>query len=89
MFCDLYDSVAAEFPLADPGRVRQVALLRFELEKARAAGTLTLEDSVRVHHLIERRENALRLAERRQRLERETGGAHELREHLARYEGAG
>ena len=73
LFCDLYDSVAAEFPLADPGRIRQVALLRYELEKARAADTLTLEDSVRVHHLIDRREGSLRLAQQRQRLEQDKG----------------
>jgi hypothetical protein len=61
LFCDLYDSVAAEFPGADGSQVRQIALLRFELEKARASGTLTLEDTVRMSHLIERRERALRL----------------------------
>jgi hypothetical protein len=34
---------------------------------------LSLEDAVRVHHLIERREKALRLAETRRRLERDRG----------------
>jgi hypothetical protein len=62
LFCDLFDSVAAEFPGADSSKVRSLALLKFELERARAAGTLTLEDTVRVHHLIGRHENALRLA---------------------------
>ena len=59
LFGDLYDSVAAEFPGADGLRIRQVALLRFELEKAREAGTLPLDDTVRMSHLIERREREL------------------------------
>jgi hypothetical protein len=68
LFCDLYDSIAAEFPGAEGSKVRALALLRFDLEKARAAGTLTLEDAVRVDHLLERREKALRLALQRQRM---------------------
>jgi len=67
LFCDLFDSVAAEFPGADPLKVRAIVLLHFELEKARAAGTLTLEDTVRMSHLIERKERALRLAQRKAR----------------------
>ena len=44
---DLYDSVAAEFPGADGEKIRKIALLRFELEKARTLGTLTLRPSFR------------------------------------------
>jgi hypothetical protein len=87
LFGDLFDSVAAEFPGADGLRVRQVALLKFELEKARAAGTLTLEDLVRTSHLIERREKALRLALRQREIERPPDG---LRGKLSsRYAGNG
>jgi hypothetical protein len=74
LFGDLYDSVAAEFPGADGLKVRQVALLRYELEKARAAGTLTLEDVVRVDHAIEKRERALRLALRQRQAEPSSAG---------------
>ncbi len=85
MFGDIYDSVAADFPGADGVKVRQIALLRFELEKARAAGTLSLEDTVRVSHLIERRENALRLALRQRQIAKSSEG---IRARLAtRYQG--
>jgi hypothetical protein len=62
MFADFYESVERDFPGADPAKVRDVALLKYEMERARTAGTLTLEDIVRVSHLIDRREQVLRLA---------------------------
>jgi hypothetical protein len=62
LFGDLYDSVAAEFPGADGEKIRKIALLRFELEKARTLGTLTLEDTVRLSYLIEISERQLRKA---------------------------
>ena len=82
LFGDIFDSVAADFPGADGLRIRRIALLRFELEKARAAGTLTLEDTVRMDHLIERRERELRLAQQqRQRQAEQPAG---LRDKLHR-----
>jgi hypothetical protein len=86
LFRDLYDSTAAEFPGADGLRIRRIALLRFELEKAREAGTLTLEDAVRVDHAIERRERTLRLALRQRQAEQAAEG---LRSKLSsRYRGS-
>jgi hypothetical protein len=59
-FSDIYDGLAAEFPGAVPEKLRELTVLKYELEKAQTAGTLTLEDLVRMSHLIERREKALR-----------------------------
>jgi hypothetical protein len=73
LFRDLFDSVAAEFPGADPARVREVARLKYELERAQAAGTATLEDTVRVYNLISRREKELRAKARRREVERPEG----------------
>ena len=47
-FSDLYDLAALEFPGGAPTRIREIALLRYELERAQAAGEATLEDVVRV-----------------------------------------
>ncbi len=89
-FADIFDALRIEFgPSADPGRLREIAVLKFELEKAQASGACALEDIVRVHNLIVRKERELRLAEQKRRLERDRGGAEALREHLAKYEGAG
>ncbi len=66
-FADIFDALAVEFgPFADPARLREVCVLKFELEKAQARGC-TLEDTVRVHNLLVRKENALRAAMRRSR----------------------
>jgi hypothetical protein len=70
-FSDIYDGLAVEFSGADPEKLRELTVLKYELERAQMAGTLTLEDLVRTSHLIERRERALRLAEQRKRLERQ------------------
>ncbi len=81
-FSDIYDGLAVEFgPGADPGKLRELTVLKYELERAQMAQTLSLEDLVRVTHLIERREKALRLAEQRKRLERDKGPS--LNEYLA------
>jgi hypothetical protein len=48
-----------------PIRVREIAFLRFELEKAQAAGKCSLEDFVRVNNLILRKEKELRAAKRK------------------------
>jgi hypothetical protein len=48
-FSDIYDGLALEFgPGVDPERIREITVLKFELEKAQAAGTLKLEDLVRL-----------------------------------------
>jgi hypothetical protein len=66
-FADIFDALVVEFgPGADQLRVREIAVLKFELEKAQAAGTCSLEDVVRVHNLIARRERELRAGLRRQ-----------------------
>lgn len=59
-FGDLFDAIIVEHPDADPSRVRELALLRFGLEKAQSAGTASLEDTVRISNLITRRERELR-----------------------------
>jgi hypothetical protein len=59
-FAYLFDLVANDFPGANPIRVRDIAFLKFELEKAQAAGNCSLEDVVRVNNLISRRERDLR-----------------------------
>lgn len=65
-FSDIYDGLALEFgPGADPERIREMTVLKFQLEEAQSAGTLTLEDTVRVFNLIARKAKELRLAQRR------------------------
>ena len=74
-FSDIYDGLAVEFgPNADPERIREVTVLKFELEKAQAAGTATLEDTVRVFNLVTRKEKELRLAKARKRQIEQTEG---------------
>ena len=64
-FADIFDGLALEFgPAADPARLREIAVLKFELEKAQASGACSLEDTVRVHNLIGRKEAQLRAARR-------------------------
>lgn len=63
-FGDLYDALVIELPGADPVRLREIALLRFEHERGQAAGTVSLEDSVRVHNLIARLTREIRNAAR-------------------------
>jgi hypothetical protein len=64
-FTDIYDALSLDHPGADSCKLREVTVLKFELEKAQAAGKCTLEDVVRVHNLINRYEKALRLETRR------------------------
>ena len=65
LFADIFDGLAAEFgPGADPARLREVTFLKFELERAHASGACSLEDIVRLHNVIERKERALRAAKR-------------------------
>src|SRR5271170_1161552 len=59
-FTDIFDALAAEFPGADAIRLRDLALLRFEHERAQASGLCSLEDTVRIYNVIERKERALR-----------------------------
>jgi len=71
-FRDLFEAVAAEFPTASPIALRELAALRFTLEREQGAivnGTdRSLEDLIRVSNTIERKERRLRLAERKHRL---------------------
>jgi hypothetical protein len=87
-FSDLFDALAQEFgPGADPERIREITVLKFELEKAQAAGTATLEDTVRVFNLVARKEKELRFAKARKRQIEQTEG---LRSKLSsRYAGKG
>jgi hypothetical protein len=78
-FSDIFDGLAVEFSGADPEKLRELTVLKYELERAQMAGTLTLEDLVRMSHLVERREKALRLALRQRQVERPEG----LRSRLA------
>jgi hypothetical protein len=64
-FSDIFDLVALEFPGANPLRIRDIALLKYELERAQGAGNCSLEDVVRVHNLIGRREKELRAEAKR------------------------
>jgi hypothetical protein len=64
-FAYFFDLVARDFPGANPIRIREIALLKYELERAQGAGKCTLEDVVRVHNLIGRREKELRAAAKR------------------------
>jgi hypothetical protein len=67
-FSDIYDLLAVEFgPGADPEKLRELTMLKYELEKAQAAGTATLEDTVRVFNLAARKAKELRLAKARAR----------------------
>lgn len=60
-FADIYDLVALDHhPGANPLRVREIALLKYELERAQGVGKCSLEDVVRMHNLIGRREKELR-----------------------------
>jgi hypothetical protein len=63
-FADIYDQLASELPGADPARLREIALLKFEHEKAQAAGSCSLEDTVRVHNLVARLTRDIRAAKR-------------------------
>lgn len=66
---DLIDLAVAEFGSHDPLRLRELAGLRFSLEKTQAAvvngDILRSEDLVRLANLIGRREKELRAAQRR------------------------
>ena len=87
-FSDLYDALENEFgPGADKERIREITVLKFELEKAQVAGTATLEDTVRVFNLVARKEQALRLALRQRQVAKTTEG---MRAKLSsRYAGKG
>lgn len=64
-FGDIFDLTALEFPGADLSRIRAIAFLKYELERAQGAGKCSLEDVVRVHNLIGRREKELRAQARK------------------------
>jgi len=64
-FADIFDGLAAEFPGGNPARLRSIALLKYELERAQAVGDCSLDDIVRVSNLIDKRERDLRTAMRR------------------------
>jgi hypothetical protein len=61
---DIVDSLLLEFGAYDPIRLRELAALRFSLEKVQAAiingDVLRAEDQVRLANLITRREKELR-----------------------------
>jgi hypothetical protein len=61
-FADIYDQLASELPGADPARLREIALLKFDHEKAQASGLCSLEDTVRVHNLVSRLTRDIRTA---------------------------
>jgi hypothetical protein len=87
-FGDVFDALAVEFSGADAGRIRELALLKYEHERAQASGLCSLEDTVRIYNVIERKERALRLAQQRQRFERDKG-VQSLNEYLAALPGGG
>jgi len=68
---DIVDSLVAEFGSHDPVRLRELASLKFALERAQGSvvngGECSLEDLVRLTHLIERRERSLRAGKRQAR----------------------
>jgi hypothetical protein len=85
-FSDLFDALSVEFgPGADLERIREVAVLKFELERVQAAGTATLEDTDRVFNLVARKEKELKLALRQRQVAKSSEG---MRSRLAtRYRG--
>ncbi len=68
-FLDIAEAVAAEFPDASTVALRELAALRFTLEREQgaivASDSRSLEDLVRLTNVVERKERALRLAQRR------------------------
>ena len=68
---DIVAAVAAEFGPANPVALRELAALRFTLEREQGAivsgDQRSLEDLVRLTNAIERKERALRLAQRKPR----------------------
>ena len=67
---DIVLAVVSEFGAANPVALREIAALRFTLEREQGAivsgDQRSLEDLVRLTNAIERKERALRLAKRRQ-----------------------
>ena len=61
---DLLDSLILEFGAHDPARLREIAMLKFMLEREQVSGACTLENIVRLHNVIERKERALRASKR-------------------------
>ncbi len=78
LFADCFDQLAAEFPDVKPLKLREVALLKFAVEKAVAIGNW--EDVVRLHNLIARKEAPLRAQKRAVQV----GGSQGLAEYLAK-----
>jgi hypothetical protein len=76
-FADIFDALTMEYPDADPLRIREVAVLKFAVEKALAVGNF--EDVVRLSNSAERGETRLRLAQRK----RHAAAAPDLAEYLA------
>jgi hypothetical protein len=90
---DIVLAVAAEFGPANPVALRELAALRFTLEREQGAivsgDRRSLEDLVRLTNTIERKERALRLAQRRQRLDKGSSLAEYLATKKQREEAAG
>lgn len=63
-FADLFDAIVVEHPDAGLARVREIALLKFGLERGQSDGICSLEDVVRISNLISRRERDLRQRQR-------------------------
>ena len=65
---DIVDSLVLEYGTHDPIRLRELAALRFSLEKVQAAivggDVLRAEDQVRLANLISRRERELKTKQR-------------------------
>lgn len=89
-YLDIAEAVAAQFPDASTVALRELASLRFTLEREQgaivASDSRSLEDLVRLTNAVERKERALRLAQ--QRALRMGGSPEGLRSRLAGKYGA-
>jgi hypothetical protein len=74
---DLLDMAVEEYGMHDPIRLRELAALRFSLEKVQEAvvggDVLRAEDQVRLANLISRREKELRAKQRQREVEPPAG----------------
>ncbi len=78
---DIIDNLSCRIRARDVDRLREVALSKLRLEQAQVAGSCSLEDTVRLVNVIERREKALRAAMRRSRYQ---GPMSPLLDHFSR-----
>jgi hypothetical protein len=87
-FLDIAELVAAEFPDASTIAIRELASLRFTLEREQgaivAADNRSLEDLVRLTNAVERKERALRLAQQRALRSGASAGSASIRDKLLR-----